>query len=381
LALPGLSAASGARGYTLLRRGLRIDGLFYIGTVIEKPEPYEHFIVQVFACETCEEWSLVLDSTEVFKVLRRRLTKTSRVERRSLAFALLVRVCFTTTNGMTALSIRRANDEVAVVDRLDTTEGAEARDDRRDGTSAKSLEYEDDIAQFEQEHADVIVREATVHVSGRDLQVRIFDEPEQVGAHASVYNLRVIAAWEAENKFYSLRLNDKVMSNILSPLEKVLLRQPEHKSRLLDRIVASLDLVESKGETGNWHWTLIMQNRPVKSSKAAAVVMKESKEELVAVGGEMVSLETQGFANGADVQLQNLFADIRRVGNVSLVLRLQADPIAKRYVVSLYLPMSLEQLNITLPSKSTGQPVTIYTEYRSLGGHPFVIQVGQHNFA
>jgi hypothetical protein len=382
LALPGLSAASGARGVTLLRRGLRIDGLYYIGTVIEKPEPYDHFVVQVFACESCEEWSMVLDSTEVFKVLRRRLTKTSRTERRSLAFALLVRVCFTTTAaGQTALSIRRANDEVAVVDRLDQQEdgGGPVPEGGR-AASLKSLVDDDDVAQFEQDHMDVIVREATVRVANRDLQVRIFDEPEQVGAHASVYNLRVIASWEAENKYYSLRLNDKVMSNILSPLEKVLLRQPEHKSRLLDRIVASLDLVESKGETGNWHWTLIMQNRPVKSSKAAAVVVSQAKEELIAVGGEMVSLETQGYANGADVQLQNLFADIRRVGNVSVVLRLQTDPIAKRYIVSMYLPMALEQLNITLPSKSTGQPVTIYTEYRTLGGHPFVIQVSELPF-
>ena len=112
-------------------------------------------------------------------------------------------------------------------------------------------------------------------MSGRALSVRIFDEPEIAGAHVSVYNLRVIAYSEVDNKYFSLRLNDKVMSNILSPHEKMLLRQPEHKDALLDRIVSSLDLVESKGETGAWQWSLIMQNRPVKALKDTANMQAE----------------------------------------------------------------------------------------------------------
>ena len=60
----------------------------------------------------------------------------------------------------------------------------------------------------------------------------------------------------------SLSVLSEVMSNILSPAEKMLLRQPEHKDALLDRIVTSLDLVESKGETGAWQWSQAPQPTP-----------------------------------------------------------------------------------------------------------------------
>ena len=90
-------------------------------------------------------------------------------------------------------------------------------------------------------------------------------------------------------------------------------------------------------------------------------------------------MSTGGSSSMSTSGVSNLFADIRKVGGLEFVMRIQSDVVAQLYIISMYNPARTELMEISIPAK-TAQPMTFYSEHRVLGGKELVIQVQELPF-
>ena len=85
--------------------------------------------------------------------------------------------------------------------------------------------------------------------------------------------------------------------------------------------------------------------------------MKPALRAFQVVGGEVVDMSTGGSSSMSTSGVSNLFADIRKVGGLEFVMRIQSDVVAQLYIISMYNPARTELMEISIPAK-TAQPMT-----------------------
>ncbi|CEM04244.1 unnamed protein product [Vitrella brassicaformis CCMP3155] len=263
----------------------------------------------------------------------------------------------------------------------------------------------------------LIVRERTValHLQQKEIDdgiapavsgpllIALYDEPKAPLAAVCVHNILVVAFSKWEQRYFSLRLNDRSLGSIL-PSDVHSLLDPAEKPALLERIIQSIEITPLETAGQDIQRALVCRSlpagapEPVEPAEAPPEDEKESpfavtseakpadgvsvRRGPLAVGGSPLEA---GMASVQGTGWKRLYKTQETLteGEKGVVMTVDSKReygIKEWHRLGVYWPTHRYPLQVLMPTKDDMQPQKLYIEYRSVGDNDYYIAMNESSF-